>query len=204
MPSVFEHHYFVYFQAISMLYLSSYWILKTLAWSGNYWAKTTFFTASGFLLPVISFTITKIISGNLALSLGMVGALSIVRFRHPVKNSLELVTYFALIALGITFSVNWKWGVLLALLFGFTLLGIYFFGDKETPFFNPVASHFLLSVSSKNPQISLSNSPYLMFYEYDSTSREHNYRLNYASRKDLNEVFNSLSVDDLDRVIRNF
>ena len=36
----------------------------------------------------------------------MVGALSIVRFRTPVKNPLELVIYFYLITLGIVTSVN--------------------------------------------------------------------------------------------------
>ena len=46
------------------------------------------------------------ISNNIALSLGMVGALSIVRFRTPVKNPSELVIYFCLITLGIVINVN--------------------------------------------------------------------------------------------------
>ena len=46
------------------------------------------------LLPVTGFVITSAISNNIALSLGMVGALSIVRFRTPIKNPLELVIYF--------------------------------------------------------------------------------------------------------------
>ena len=48
------------------------------------------------LLPVTGFVITSAISNNIALSLGMVGALSIVRFRTPIKNPLELVIYFYL------------------------------------------------------------------------------------------------------------
>ena len=36
----------------------------------------------------------------------MVGALSIVRFRTPVKNPSELVIYFCLITLGIVINVN--------------------------------------------------------------------------------------------------
>ena len=48
------------------------------------------------LLPAITFVITKVIAGNIALSLGMIGALSIVRFRNPVKSSLELTIYFLL------------------------------------------------------------------------------------------------------------
>ena len=58
------------------------------------------------LLPATGFIITSAISNNIALSLGMVGALSIVRFRTPVKNPLELVIYFYLITIGIVTSVN--------------------------------------------------------------------------------------------------
>ena len=50
--------------------------------------------------------ITSVISNNIALSLGMVGALSIVRFRTPVKNPSELVIYFVLITLGIVVNVD--------------------------------------------------------------------------------------------------
>ena len=66
------------------------------------------------LLPIITYIITKTISGNIALSLGMIGALSIVRFRHPVKSALELVIYFALITIGIATSVRTKWAIQLA------------------------------------------------------------------------------------------
>ena len=36
----------------------------------------------------------------------MIGALSIVRFRNPVKNPLELIIFFALLTSGISFAVN--------------------------------------------------------------------------------------------------
>ena len=80
-------------------------------WSNNYQ-----YTLICLILPVITFIITKVISNNIALSLGMVGALSIVRFRNPVKNSLELVIYFALIAVGISAGVNIKFSLLLGIL----------------------------------------------------------------------------------------
>ena len=51
------------------------------------------------ILPFITFVITNVIAGNIALSLGMIGALSIVRFRHPVKSALELVMYLILLQL---------------------------------------------------------------------------------------------------------
>ena len=60
-------------------------------------------------LPVITYVITSVISGNIALSLGKVGALSIVRFRNPVRSPLELCVYFASITMGISAAVNIKW-----------------------------------------------------------------------------------------------
>lgn len=79
------------------------------------WASTYHHTMTYMLLPVVTFTITKAISGNIALSLGMVGALSIIRFRNPVKNSFELSMYFALITIGITGSVNLTYSISLSL-----------------------------------------------------------------------------------------
>jgi len=88
-------------------------------WSNNYQ-----YTLICLILPVITFIITKVISNNIALSLGMVGALSIVRFRNPVKNSLELVIYFALIAVGISAGVNIKFSLLLGILISLIILSL--------------------------------------------------------------------------------
>ena len=52
-------------------------------------------------MTVIAWTI----AGNLGLSLGMIGALSIVRFRTPIKSSLELIIYFIYIVIGISITV---------------------------------------------------------------------------------------------------
>ena len=52
------------------------------------------------------YIITLSISDNLALSLGMIGALSIVRFRNPVKDPLEIIVYFLFITIVITLAVN--------------------------------------------------------------------------------------------------
>ena len=77
--------------------------------AGQKWITTFAHTTTLILLPVITFMITKVISGNIALSLGMVGALSIVRFRNPVRSPLELSVYFAAITMGITASVHIRW-----------------------------------------------------------------------------------------------
>jgi hypothetical protein len=82
---------------------------------GQTWVKTIAHTSTLLLLPILTYVITSVISGNIALSLGMVGALSIVRFRNPVRSPLELSVYFGAITLGITAAVSIKWLVLLAL-----------------------------------------------------------------------------------------
>lgn len=71
-----------------------------------YWSKNEINSISYILLPPTGFIITSIISDDIALSLGLVGALSIVRFRTPVKNPLELVNYFILITIGIVLGVS--------------------------------------------------------------------------------------------------
>lgn len=61
-------------------------------------------------LVAISMVITLVImtiSGNLVLSLGMVGALSIVRFRTPIKDPVDLVFIFWAISVGIANGVGY-------------------------------------------------------------------------------------------------
>lgn len=79
------------------------------------WVKSSYQILNFLLLAPIGFAITSVISSNIALSLGMVGALSIIRFRTPVKNSFELVVYFLLLTIGITASVEMMISVVLAI-----------------------------------------------------------------------------------------
>lgn len=95
--------------AISLLFGSGLLFRFVLQFFGQTWIKTKSHTVTLILLPIITYVITNVISGNIALSLGMVGALSIVRFRNPVRSPLELSTYFAAITMGISASVSLKW-----------------------------------------------------------------------------------------------
>ena len=64
-------------------------IKYSLVFTKQKWINNFQHTITCISLPVITFVITNVISNNIALSLGMVGALSIVRFRNPVKNTLK-------------------------------------------------------------------------------------------------------------------
>lgn len=81
----------------------------------SHYLKTQTQITTFFILPIITYTIVKVISGNISLSIGMVGALSIVRFRNPVRSPLELVIYFLMITLGIAISVDYLWGFVLSI-----------------------------------------------------------------------------------------
>ena len=68
--------------------------------------------------------ITSVIKDDIALSLGMIGALSIVRFRNPVKSPFELVMFFSLMSLGIVCSVSLALSSLLFFMIIFVIFGI--------------------------------------------------------------------------------
>jgi len=99
--------------AVSLLILISITLRIVLQSIGQRWITTSSHTSTLVLLPLLTYIITNVISGNIALSLGMVGALSIVRFRHPVRSPLELSVYFGAITMGIAASVSLKWLFLL-------------------------------------------------------------------------------------------
>ena len=98
---------------IVVLLSSSLFIRLLMEVVGQSWIKTIAHTSTLLVLPILTYIITSVISGNIALSLGMVGALSIVRFRNPVRSPLELSVYFGAITMGITASVDMKWLFLL-------------------------------------------------------------------------------------------
>ena len=97
------------FVAVGMLILLGISLRVILQTFGQTWITTKAHTATILMLPIITYVITNVISGNIALSLGMVGALSIVRFRNPVRSPLELSVYFGAITMGIAAGVSLMW-----------------------------------------------------------------------------------------------
>ena len=64
------------------------------------------FNASLVVLTVLTGTVMTVIGSNIALSLGMVGALSIVRFRTAIKDSRDSIYIFWTIIVGICCGVG--------------------------------------------------------------------------------------------------
>lgn len=64
------------------------------------------FNASLVILTVLTGTVMTVIGNNIALSLGMVGALSIVRFRTAIKDSRDTIYIFWTVIAGICCGVG--------------------------------------------------------------------------------------------------
>ena len=58
------------------------------------------------IVGITTFIIISIVKSSLALSLGLVGALSIIRFRTAIKEPEELGYFFMAIAIGLGFGAN--------------------------------------------------------------------------------------------------
>jgi len=58
------------------------------------------------ILATVVFLVILVVKSSLALSLGLVGALSIVRFRTPIKEPEELVYLFLAIAIGLGYAAG--------------------------------------------------------------------------------------------------
>jgi hypothetical protein len=64
------------------------------------------FAVSLSLMAILTTVITLAISSNIALSLGMVGALSIVRYRSAIKDPMDLLFLFWAVTTGITLGAQ--------------------------------------------------------------------------------------------------
>lgn len=81
------------------------------------------------LVGMTTMLIISIVKSSVALSLGLVGALSIVRFRTAIKEPEELAYFFMCISIGLGMGANEKWITIAGFI---TLaLAIVFLGGKK-------------------------------------------------------------------------
>ncbi len=103
--------------------------------------------AANFPLLILTtvFVIT-IVKSSLALSLGLVGALSIVRFRTAVKEPAELLYLFLCIAFGLGLGANQRGISIMAVVFIIGLIWMHYFYSNERPLSN---QKMVLTLSSQ-------------------------------------------------------
>ena len=129
------------------------------------------FNISLVLASTVTALVIMTISGNLILSLGMVGALSIVRFRTPVKDSMDLIFLFWAISSGIANGVGY---------FNISVLGAIL-----------IASILLFLTR----QITSSESVYLVVLQYNETSGEFDVS-NYLAENTISSAIKSKVISE--------
>ncbi len=180
--------------SIGILIFGGLLLRFSLTLTGQAWAKSHAQTVAFMILPVITYVITKTIAGNIALSLGMIGALSIVRFRHPVKSALELIMYFDLITIGIATSVRTKWAIQLILctiiiIFAVKIVQIIYqkFGKSfYNVSFNEGTAVNSIEIFAKDKIDLIENNNNLISLYNDSAQGEIIYRLTFDNKNQLN------------------
>tara|TARA_B100000963_G_scaffold243029_1_gene212750 strand:- start:334 stop:951 length:618 start_codon:yes stop_codon:yes gene_type:complete len=195
--------------SVAIMLLSGYAIRYALIFSGQMWARSFAQTVSFFILPIITFVITKTIYGNIALSLGMIGALSIVRFRHPVKSALELIIYFDLITIGIAASVKNNYAIILSLLTVVILVGLKVFNNVQKKnnksFYNisfneGVELNQIEVISSKKIEL-IENNNNLKSVLNDNENKDYVYRLVFEDKIELQNFKNEIeNIDGLKKI----
>lgn len=105
---------------------------------------TKSFVLSIILLAMVTSLVIRTINSNLALSLGMVGALSIVRFRTAVKDPVDTVFMFWSIAAGIMSGA----GLYIITLIACAILGLFYVISYSTAF-KPSEKYLLVINTSK-------------------------------------------------------
>jgi len=106
----------------------------------------TFMAALVLLAPIVSVVMLSI-RGDLVLSLGLIGSLSIVRFRTAIKDTRDMVFLFWVIAIGLG-AGTYNWGVVVVSSFIIMLLVVvlYFVRYGYSP-----NTDFVLVLSGQTP-----------------------------------------------------
>ena len=95
----FSHLYFL----ISLFLTVIYSLIVRYCYEnyGNALGSKIFISRIIVFLAITTFLVISVVKQSLALSLGLVGALSIIRFRTPIKDPEDLVYLFVSLAIGI-------------------------------------------------------------------------------------------------------
>ena len=180
-------------------------IRQSLVVIGQRWANTYHHLGSYLLLPNIALIITSVIKDDIALSLGMIGALSIVRFRNPVKSPFELVMFFGLLSLGIVCSVSITLAALLSLLLIFVIFGIKFLDQILKKFnlnifqysFGDGNLNYTIEINSKTDIKEFLKKNTIVYFYYDKERKIYSYRLVFEDKEKLLEFKNQI-IDNSD------
>jgi len=104
------------------------------------------FSANFLMLAFTTMLIITIVKSSLALALGLVGALSIVRFRAAIKEPEELTYLFFTISVGLGLGANQRYVVIVGAVVMLAIIWIRYFLGKKSDHQN-----LFLTISSNEP-----------------------------------------------------
>jgi uncharacterized membrane protein YhiD involved in acid resistance len=117
---------------------------------GNAVSNRRRFSRNFLPLALTTMLIIFVVKTSIALSLGLVGALSIVRFRAAIKDPEELTYLFLTIGLGVAAGAGEIWIAIFAFVIIFVLLLTQAMLRKRTSFTSADNMHLNLSTSHKD------------------------------------------------------
>ncbi|MBX2892741.1 MAG: DUF4956 domain-containing protein [Saprospiraceae bacterium] len=100
------------------------------------------FVNSLVLLSIIAAIVVMVIGNNIARAFGLVGAMSIIRFRTAIRDTMDLVFIFLSLALGMACGV----GLSAVAISGTLMAGLVVIALTFTHFGAPRRRHFLLQI----------------------------------------------------------
>jgi len=109
---------------LTLAALFSYWLGLVYIKHGESLSNRRAFAKNFLLVTLTTLLVISIVKSSLALSLGLIGALSIVRFRAAIKEPEELSYLFLAIAIGLGFGANQRLTTIVAVI---TIVGILHF-----------------------------------------------------------------------------
>ena len=120
-----------FFYAILLSFVLSFLVKLTYVKVGKSLNDKSYFSDTFIPLALITTLVITVIKFSLALSLGLVGALSIVRFRAAIKEPEELVYLFFVISIGLSNGANqFLLSIFATLVILSFLFGRYLFENK--------------------------------------------------------------------------
>jgi hypothetical protein len=136
--------------ALILAALLSYILAKLYIKYGTSISNRKKFSDNFILLTMITTLVIAIVKSSLALSLGLVGALSIVRFRAAIKEPEELVFLFLAIAIGLGLGAN----QILVTLVSFAIISLFIWGRHFT-YKKEESQNLYLNISGKTEKDSM-------------------------------------------------
>jgi uncharacterized membrane protein YhiD involved in acid resistance len=103
------------------------------SYKGVMYSKT--FNVTLIAMSMITASVILAVTSNIILSLGMVGALSIVRFRAPIKDPIDIAYLFWAVGTGIVCGAGlWMLAVISCVVIGIILFVFSRVSDVKTPY----------------------------------------------------------------------